>query len=142
VTRPHPAARQPDRGKGKKQRRSTGKERGLTRGTGGSEKGREEELARAGAEEGKRAGCRAVRGEEGRKEEGPREEVGQGGKERREGVLGWAEREWAALFYSLSFPFSLLQPFKQSHLNSNKFEFKPNTIKIMHQRECAIKLIL
>jgi hypothetical protein len=48
---------------------------------------------------------------------------------------------------ALSFPFFFLflsytQTFKPCHLNSNKFEFKPNTIKIMHQHECTIKLIL
>jgi hypothetical protein len=62
------------------------------------------------------------------------------GKEREEGrsgLLGWA----AALFSSFLF-FSTLKPLKQLHLNSNKFEFKPNTNKTMHQHECTSKLTL
>jgi hypothetical protein len=50
----------------------------------------------------------------------------------------------ARLLFFLSFPFSFstLKPFKPFHLNSNKFEFKPNTNKTMHQHECTSKLIL
>jgi hypothetical protein len=52
-----------------------------------------------------------VRGEEERKEEGPREEVGQGGKEKR-------ERVGLLLFFLLSFSFLY------STNSNNLFEFK------------------
>jgi hypothetical protein len=59
-----------------------------------------------------------------------------------EGELGWAKA--LGCFFSLFFSFflSTLKPFKPFHLNSNKFEFKPNTNKTMHQHECASNLIL
>jgi hypothetical protein len=60
-----------------------------------------------------------------------------------EGVGPRAKGFWAASFPS-SFPFSFstLKPFKPFLLNSNKFEFKPNTNKTMHQHECTSKLTL
>jgi hypothetical protein len=80
------------------------------------------------------------------------------GRKEREGVLGlgWPMREkggrgktgpakgfWAASFpSSFPFPFPTLKPFKPFHLNSNRFEFKPNTNKTMHQHECTSKLTL
>jgi hypothetical protein len=58
-------------------------------------------------------------------------------KEARGGELGC----WALLSLLLPFFFlSTLKPFKPFHLNSNKFEFKPNTNKTMHQHECTSKL--
>jgi hypothetical protein len=67
---------------------------------------------------------------------GPRGKKG----ERGGGKAGPGQRVWAASFpYSFPFSFSTLKPF---HLNSNKFEFKPNTNKTMHQHECTSKLTL
>jgi hypothetical protein len=78
-----------------------------------------------------------VRGEEERKEEGPREEVGQGEKkrgregprlrERRERVLGWAEREW--LLSSIPFPFLF---FFTLPIQTKPFEFKYNLDSNLH----------
>jgi hypothetical protein len=109
---------------------------------GDNQSAREEEQRRA------RAGCAELRGlglgaahagRKGRGGKGPRER-----EERRgEGKAGPGQRVWAASFPS-SFPFSFstLKPFKPFHLNSNKFEFKPNTNKTMHQHECTSKLTL
>jgi hypothetical protein len=76
----------------------------------------------------------------------PRGEERGGGtreRERERGGFGLA----AGLFPSLLlfFFFSTLKLFKQTYLNSNKFEFKPyklNTNKTMLQHECTSKLIL
>jgi hypothetical protein len=84
-----------------------------------------------------------VRGEEERKEEGPREEVGQGGK-RKEGerVLGWAEREgWAGSFFSLLFPISFLHSNIQTIPLESKIDLNSNPHnKTMQQHECTSKL--
>jgi hypothetical protein len=86
-------------------------------------------------------------GPRGRKEEGRGcwASGGLGQERREEGKRAEVEREkgvgWFLSFF-LSFFFSTLKPFKQLHLNSNKFEFKPNTNKTMHQHECANMLLL
>jgi hypothetical protein len=79
------------------------------------------------------------RGKKGKWGKGPK-----GKRERRgEGKTGLGQRVWAASFpYSFPFSFSTLKPFKPFHLNSNKFEFKPNTNKTMHQHEYTSKLSL
>jgi hypothetical protein len=70
---------------------------------------------------------------------GRKERPGMERGEKREGVLGWAGLLLGWLL--LSFPFLFYtQTSKQTHLNSNKFEFKSdklNTRKIMLQHECT-----
>jgi hypothetical protein len=73
---------------------------------------------------------------------GPAERKKGGGVMGRPRVLGCFP---PFFFFLLSFFFSTLKPFKQNHLNSNKFEFKPyklNTRKTMLQHECTNMLIL
>jgi hypothetical protein len=74
------------------------------------------------------AGTRPTRG---RKEGGEGKEMGRAERSK------WAALSFLFLFYT--------QTFKQTHLNSNKFELKPyklNTRKIMLQHECTNNLIL
>jgi hypothetical protein len=68
-------------------------------------------------------------------------------KERRE-ALGRAKGERAGRLLD-SFPFPFLSSFlffsktiQTNYVNSNKFEFKLNTNKAMHQHECTSKLTL
>jgi hypothetical protein len=95
------------------------------------------------------AGMAHAGGEKGGR--GPQGQLGPGRRGRR-GSPRERERErgfwagcWALSFSSSFLFFSTLQLFKQFHLNSNKFEFKPytlNTNKTMLQHECTNKLIL
>jgi hypothetical protein len=68
------------------------------------------------------------------------ERRGEGEPARERGDFGLAAGRFPSLL--LFFFFSTLKVFKQFHLNSNKFEFKPNTNKTMRQHECTSKLIL
>jgi hypothetical protein len=83
--------------------------------------------------------------------DGPQGQLGPGRRGRRgspperegEGGFGPAARLFP--FSSSFLSFSTLKLFKQFHLNSNKFEFKPDTLntnKTMLQHECTNKLIL
>jgi hypothetical protein len=61
----------------------------------------------------------------------------------REGKESWAGPRVWVVFSPSSFPFLFYtQTFKHNYLNSNKFEFKPNTNTTMHQHECTSKLTL
>jgi hypothetical protein len=110
------------------------------------ERGEKGEKVELGLGDGPRAWpTREEKGEE----RGPRRggELGRRGPMRvkeseKESWAGPKERVWAAFFYSLSFPFLYSNHSNKAPLNPNKFEFKPNTIKTMHQHECTIKLIL
>jgi hypothetical protein len=135
-------------GRWKKEQR--GKE-ALTRGPGLAARGKGGAGAWAGERESGPAAERERKGGERKKELGlgcaelrelGREWPTRGKEEKREargGELGcWALFSFLLLFFFLS----ALKPFKPFHLNSNKFEFKPNTNKTMHQHECTSNLIL